>query len=149
MNLILNRIEELNCSWNISPLSAEDLYRLCSEHGVEVIEGPLEISGFYFSVLGRHVIAVDSRLEPCRKLFVMFHEFAHFLFHSHKGAAAASFHEVGRKCRKEREADMFALCALIPKPLLAARSPAELIEGEGFPASMVYDRLELFRTLGI
>jgi len=149
MNLLLKRIEELHCGWNSTELTADDLYRLCADHYVEVLETPLRVSGFYYSVLGKHYIAVDSALEPRRKLFVLFHEFAHFLFHSPTNSPSASFHGIGRKCRKEREADIFAACALIPQPILLTRTPAELIDDDGFPESMVFDRFELFRALGI
>ncbi|MBK9155386.1 MAG: ImmA/IrrE family metallo-endopeptidase [Chloracidobacterium sp.] len=149
MNLLVKRIEKLHSRWNVSALTAEDLYKLCSDHDIEVLEVPLRIDGFYYSVMGRHFIAVNSSLEPRRKLFVLFHEFAHFMFHAPTGSPSARFHGIGRRCRKEREADMFALCALIPKPMLESRSAADLIDGEGFPESMVLDRSELFKTHGI
>ena len=51
--------------------------------------------------------------------------------------------------RKEREADAFALCALIPRDWILRRTVDELIGDEGFEAEMVADRTELYRLYGV
>ncbi|MGB7069159.1 MAG: ImmA/IrrE family metallo-endopeptidase [Pyrinomonadaceae bacterium] len=143
MQFLTAKISKLGIEWNKKPLTEEDFYYLCARSGIVVKEMPLVTNGFYYRVLGGNYIAIDSRLEPRKKLFVMFHEFAHFLLHSPDSGVAAGFHGVG-KSRNETEADAFALCALIPKPWISTKSAQELIEVEGFTDKMVQERLEVF-----
>lgn len=109
---------------------------------------PLRTSGFYYCVLGRHYIAIDSTLERFEKLFVMFHEFAHYLMHAPDTGVTANFHGVGKKTRKESEADAFALCALIPKLWIETRTIHDIAEHEGVPEKMLRERLALYEMHG-
>jgi Zn-dependent peptidase ImmA (M78 family) len=149
MLFFLDKFSGLKCQWNRKPLTEEDFYRLCRRHKVTVQEMPLRVSGFYYCMLGRHYIAINSRLRQPKKLFVMFHEFAHYLFHAPDSGATANFHGIGKKTRKEFEADAFAACALIPRPMVESKSVQELIEIEGLPEDLVRQRIELFRLLSI
>jgi hypothetical protein len=81
--------------------------------------------------------------------FVMFHEFAHYLMHAPDHNATASYHGVGRQTRKEREADHFALVALIPRIWLKTRTPDEIIADEGVTAGELATRFSLFETYGV
>jgi Zn-dependent peptidase ImmA (M78 family) len=148
MHFLLEKIKSLNIGWNERSLTEADLYRLCARHNITVDELPLQVSGFYYSVMGRHFIAVNSALPRQKKLFVMFHEFAHFLFHTPDRGATANFHGIGRKTRKEAEADLFALVALIPQATLAKRTAAELIE-DGYDPEHVRDRLTILEKHAI
>lgn len=130
--------------WNEKPLTEADFYRLCQRFRITVEEIPLRVSGFYYCVMGRHYIAIDRGLRGKQKLFVMFHEFAHFLMHAPNTNETASYHGVGRQTRKEREADLFALVALIPQHWLETRTPDELIADEGITSDMLRERMELF-----
>ncbi len=148
MIFVLEKIKELNIGWNERPLDEADLYRLCKRYKVTVEELPLQVSGFYYSVMGRHFIAVDSKLPPRRRLFVLFHEFAHFLLHAPERGATANFHGVGKRNRKEIEADIFALVALIPKVDLLNRTASELID-DGFDPELIRVRFEIFQQHGL
>ena len=149
LRLFLNKIGALKCGWNKRPLTEDDFHRLCKRNRITVDEMPLRVSGFYYCLLGRHYIAVNSRLGPHAKLFVMFHEFAHFLMHAPDDGVTANFHGFGKRSRKELEADAFALCAILPRQKVEARSPQELIEEDGFPDDLVAKRIELLRRSGI
>lgn len=149
MRFFLTKISALKCGWNERSLSEEDFYRLCRRHRVTVQEMPLRVSGFYYCMLGRHFIAINSRLRGHAKLFVMFHEFAHFLMHAPDTGTTANFLGVGKKTRKEKEADLFALCAIIPKTRLALDLIEELIDEEGFTRELIYERIKLFHESGI
>ncbi len=149
MHFSLKKFSSLKCRWNERPLNEADFYRLCRRHKISVREMPLRVSGFYYCMLGRHYIAINSRLQPMRKLFVMFHEFAHYLIHAPDSGATASFHGIGKRTRDEFEADLFAACAIIPRPMVETRSAPELIEAEGFPEDVVRERLEIYRSLSI
>ena len=72
MLLLADTISRLRTHWNKRPLTEVDFYRLCRKHKVSVEEMPLRVSGFYYCAMGRHFIAIDSRLSPQKKLFVMF-----------------------------------------------------------------------------
>ncbi len=149
MHSFLKKFNALGCGWNEKELNESDFYRLCKRHKIIVIEMPLRVSGFYYSVLGRHYIAINSWLKSPKKLFVMFHEFAHYLMHAPDRGVTASFHGIGKKTRKEFEADAFAACALIPRPLIEGRSVQELVEVDGLPEDLVRQRFDVFRRSSI
>ncbi len=146
---IVEKIAQLRSNWNKKPLTEEDFYTLCKRRKITVVEMPLSTNGFYYCVKGRHFIAVDSKLRRPKKLFVMFHEFAHYLMHAPDTGTTANFHGVGKKTRKETEADAFALCALIPKSWIENRSIQEIVEDEGIPAEMLAERLAIYSLRGI
>jgi Zn-dependent peptidase ImmA (M78 family) len=148
MLLIEEKIKMLGFGWNEKPLGEDDVYSLCSRFGVRIDESPMTVGGFYYRLLGQDFLAIDSRLSGPQKLLVLFHELGHFLLHVPDDGPVADFHHVGRRTRKEREADAFALCAILPRALIADRSPSELIE-DGYPADLVAQRLKLFRKTGL
>lgn len=149
MIFLLDKISDLRCGWNRRALGEGDFFRLCGQNQITVVEMPLTTSGFYYCVEGRHGIAVDSRLEPHRKLLVMFHEFAHFLMHAPQKGAAASFHGVGKRNRAETEADLFALCALMPLTWIERGDLAETAAEEGIPGDLVTARLRVYERFGV
>ncbi|MEQ1762541.1 MAG: ImmA/IrrE family metallo-endopeptidase [Pyrinomonadaceae bacterium] len=144
MLLLADTISRLRIPWNRRPLIEADFHRLCRKHNVTVTEMPLKVSGFYYCAMGRHFIAIDSRLSPQKKLFVMFHEFAHYLLHAPSGTATANYHGVGKRTRAEFEADSFALCALMPIVWVESDRFAELASDAGYDEEMTRDRLAVF-----
>ena len=149
MRFISDKLSKLGAGWNERPLTESDFYRLCRRFKVNVVEMPLRTDGFYYRVMGRDYIAIDSRLSGAKKLLVQFHELAHFLLHTPESGATANFHGVGRKTRQEREADAVALCSLIPRRMLEARDLTELTDGESVLPEMVAARLEILERYGI
>ncbi len=150
MLLLADTISRLRISWNKRPLIEADFHRLCRKHKVTVTEMPLrKVSGFYYCAMGRHFIAIDSRLSPQKKLFVMFHEFGHFLLHSPSGSATANYHRVGTRTRDEIEADSFALCALMPLAWVESGRLSELAADAGYDAELIADRLAVFNHHGL
>jgi Zn-dependent peptidase ImmA (M78 family) len=143
MRFFLDKISRLNIRWNEATLTERDFHSICKRLRVNVIEMPLRTGGFYYRVMGRDYIAIDSRMSGVKKLLVQFHELAHFLLHTPETGATANFHGVGRRTRKEREADIFALCAVIPRTLLDTHSPAELADDEGIPADVLAARYDI------
>lgn len=144
MLLLADTISRLRINWNKRPLTEADFHKLCRKHKVTVQEMPLKVSGFYYCAMGRHFIAIDSRLSPQKKLFVMFHEFAHYLLHAPSGSATANYHGVGKRTRAEIEADSFALCALMPRVWVTSGRLAELAADSGYDDEMIADRLVVF-----
>ncbi len=145
----LDKIKLLNIGWNERPLTESDFHGLCRRFRVTAEEMPLRVSGFYYSVKGGHYIAIDCKLPPAEKLLVMFHEFAHFWMHAPDAGVTANFHGVGRRTRKEAEADAFAVCALIPRGWLESRTPEEIIEEEGISPAVMLERRRVFEEYGL
>ncbi len=148
MHFLTDKIFNLNIGWNERPLTESDFYRICKRFRIGVTEMPLTTGGFYYRVMGRDYIAVDSRLAGAKKLLVLFHELGHFLLHTPESGATANFHAVGGRTRQEIEADAFALCAVIPKPLLEDRTVDELVF-EGIDPETLAERFDLFRRHAI
>ncbi|MEO6656424.1 MAG: ImmA/IrrE family metallo-endopeptidase [Pyrinomonadaceae bacterium] len=149
MRFLTEKISQLRIGWNEGPLTEADFYRLCKRFKIGVTEMPLTTGGFYYRVMGNDFIAVDSKLTAAKKLLVLFHELGHFLFHTPESGATASFHGVGRRTRQECEADIFALCALIPRSWIESRHPQELIDDDGLSPEMVEARQKVFLNYGI
>lgn len=149
MQFLTEKIQHLKIGWNEREMTESDFYRLCRRFKIKVVEMPLRTGGFYYRVMGRDFIAVDSRLPGEKKLLVLFHELGHFLFHTPESGATANFHGVGRRTRVEREADVFALCALIPKQLIETKTLQELVDEDGFTHEVVAERLSVFERYGI
>lgn len=148
MQFLLKKVTELNFGWNERLLSDKDLYRLCRRFRIQVTEMPLRTDGFYYRVKGRDHIAVNSRLAEPLKLFVLFHELGHFLFHTPASGATANFHGVGGNDRMEREADVFALCSLLPRRSVSGRSVDELVDMTGLPHEKIVERIHLLQRYG-
>lgn len=149
MQIFRDKITKLRIDWNERPMTEADFYRLCKQFKVTVIEMPLRVGGFYYRVMGKDFIAINSKLAGSQKLAVLFHELAHFLFHVPDSGVTANFHGVGRPTRKEREADVFAFCAIIPLVWIETRTNHELIDDEGLPADMIAARYKIFGQYGI
>src|SRR5260221_12416329 len=81
MRFLTDKIKRLRIGWNESALTETDFYSLCRRFEISVQEMPLTTGGFYYRVMGRDFIAVDSRLAPSEKLFVLLHVLGQFLFH--------------------------------------------------------------------
>ena len=77
MRFLTDKITRLGIDWNERPLDEADFYKLCKRFKIVVQEMPLTTDGFYYRVMGRDYIAVDSRLNPPQKLLVLFHELGH------------------------------------------------------------------------
>jgi Zn-dependent peptidase ImmA (M78 family) len=148
MRFLVDKLNSLRIGWNERALTTDDLHRLCRRYRITVQEMPLAAGGFYYRAMGKDCIAVDSRLPEKEKLAVLFHELGHFLFHAPETGATASFHHIGVLTREECEADVFALCALIPRKLIEPLTAAELVE-DGFPPKMIEDRLAILHRFGI
>lgn len=149
MRFLTEKIRHLKIGWNERELTETDFYRLCKRFKIKVTEMPLATGGFYYRVMGRDFIAIDSKLSQEKKLLVLFHELGHFLFHTPESGATANFHGVGRRTRVEREADVFALCSLIPKKLIETTNPQELVDEGGFTPEIVAERLAVLERYGI
>lgn len=148
MQFIVGKISQLGIGWNERRLDEDDFHNICKRFKISVTEMPLTVSGFYYRVTGKDFIAVNSKLSGPKKTLVLFHELGHFLLHTPDTGATANFHGIGRRSRKEIEADAFALCSIIPRPVLESRSICELID-DGIDPDALRERVEVYRRFGI
>jgi Zn-dependent peptidase ImmA (M78 family) len=148
MRFLCEKLDKLRTGWNERPLTEDDFYRLCRRLRLRFNEMPLSVEGFYYRAKGIDWIVISTKLSGNRRLAVMFHELGHFLFHAPDHGATANFHGVGRPTRKECEADVFALCAILPRGILIRSSPEELFE-LGFDEDIVVQRVAVYRRYGL
>ena len=150
MQFIIDKVTKLRFDWNKRPLDETDFYRLCRRFKITVEEMPLSVGGFYYCLLGRHYIAISSKLPEREKLFVMFHELGHYLLHVPDTGVTANFHGIGKKTRIESEADIFALCCLIPLEMIERRRDLrELADIDGFDEETLSARIDVYERYGI
>lgn len=148
MQFLSDKAHKLNIGWNERSLTEGDFHRLCRRYKISVQEMPLRVSGFYYRLMGCDFIAIDSRLSGNERLTVMFHELAHFLFHTPESGATANFHRIGRKTRHEIEADAFALCSIIPLSAITD-CDHQFAFDDSIPESMLRERFDIFERHGI
>ena len=125
--------------WNVKVLTETDFWLFCAADGVVVREAPTELHGFRLKQRDRHVIFINSRLRGAERSFVLWHEWAHHLLHP---PGIQFFH--GYDSLTETEADAFAACALIPRPLLGHYWPSEIAELYGYPTDLIEFRQDIF-----
>lgn len=128
--------------WNKRIPTETDFYRECRRHKIKVFHLPLEVPGFYMACHGMRGIYLDFRLRGFKFLLIAFHELAHALFHAPPGTSA-SFYMVTPDTKNEFEAEAFAVCALIPEPLLRRMLAGEIEEECGFGRDVLEFRLRV------
>jgi hypothetical protein len=148
MRLLVEKLQSLGIGWNERVLDDGDAGELCRRLDITLDERPMTVKGFYYRLLERDFIAIDSALQGPVRFAVLFHELAHCLFHAPVSGPIAGFHHIGRITRQEREADMFALCAVIPLAMIETHDAAELV-ADGIGPELVEARFEIYRVHGI
>lgn len=125
--------------WNVRVLTEEDFNRYCSDAGIVISETQLEQPGLYMGCDGHPHIFLNDNLRGPERLFVVFHELAHYWLHP---ANVGMF--LGYSTLIEIEADVVGICALIPKTVLTHYWPSEIAELYNYPHSLVSLRCEVF-----
>ena len=149
MKGFLPKFAELRVGWNEKALFEADFYRICKKLKISVQVMPMANRGYYSTSKGKHFIAIKEGMPELQMLFVMFHEFGHYLMHAPGGLGEARFSGKPKDTREEREADAFAFCALLPLELLSNLTPQELVDVEGYPAWFLMRRLAVYERYGI
>lgn len=125
--------------WNVRRLTEDDFWTYCDESKIIVRETPLERAGMHFQRNGQNVIFVRQGLRGSDRLFVLYHELAHFWCHP----PGIQFFQ-GYNDRIEREADAVAACALIPRTMLSHYWPTEIAELFGYSPDLIQFRKDIF-----
>lgn len=125
--------------WNIRVLTEDDLYQYTDEAGIIIREAQIEDPGFSMMCDGKLHIILNDELRGAERLFVGFHELAHYWLHP---PGVQMFYGLARQI--ELEADIVAACAMIPKTLLPHYWPSEIVELYGYSHGLVRFRCEVF-----
>lgn len=118
--------------WNVRVLTEDDFWLLSAAAGIVVHEVPIERLGVHFKRRHQHLIFINDRLRGVERRFVLWHELAHCYLHP---PGIQFFH--GFDSLVETEADVFAVCALIPRPALLHYWPSELADLYGYPPDLI------------
>src|SRR5215831_5301094 len=114
--------------WNVRVLTQDDFDYYCDRAGIVVSETPLEQPGLYIYKNGQPEIFLNDTLRGPERLFVGFHELAHYWLHP---PGVRMF--FGWAKQIEIEADIVAAYCLIPKTMLTHYWPSEIAELYGYP----------------
>lgn len=125
--------------WNIKVLTQDDFDYYYDRNGVIVQETQLEQPGLYVFNNDQPQIYLSDDLRGADRLFVAFHELAHYWLHP---PGVRMF--FGWAKQVEMEADAVAACALVPKTLLTHYWPSEIADLYGYPHWIVNLRCEIF-----
>jgi len=125
--------------WNIRVLTDDDFQQYCDADGIVVREIQVEQPGLYMICDGAPTIFIDETLRGSERLFVAFHELAHHWMHP---PGIQMFFGLAKIV--ELEADVVAICSLIPKSVLIHHWPSEIVELFGYSHWMVHFRCEIF-----
>ena len=98
-----------------------------SRNPFEIVQGmnvilvtyPLEgVRGFYQYFQRNNIIYLDERLSDHDRKFVLAHEMGHMLLHKKSNAIFMDTRTQFNTSRYEKEADLFAMCLLLPDDIL-------------------------------
>lgn len=154
MRFLAARARRLRIGWGKRPLNEADVYRMCEQHGVLVLEVSndegepwfgLRWKGYYMTVDGVPTIVVNKELRGITRLRVLLHEFGHHLLH----APETCFFSEGSVVKTEVEAEVFALVALIPKQMIRKMLSWNLFEEDLLPVELLRQRVKVLDLYGI
>lgn len=143
MDFHVKKLKEIG--WNERVLTEEDFDLCCQDEGVLVYNVKMPLDGLYGVIEDVPVILLNEQLRGVKRLEVAWHELGHHFFDS--PAFCAFSKDTARKA--QHKAQIIAVCALIPKPMLKEMMrwhPAELSD---YSENLLKFRLEVFRNYKI
>lgn len=144
MHFVLDRLARIY-GWNERVFGEEDFDRICEAEGVFVLEFDVDSYGTYSLVNGSPTIIINPRVLPRSRLWVYAHEVGHSLLHY--GSPCAFTY--GGLSKAERQADLVAACALIPRALLEHSTPWEIHDDYRYPIELCELRQRFYKELAI
>lgn len=141
---ILDRLARLH-GWNRRVMGEDDFDLICEQEGVHVLSLDIDWPGLYTLIDGLPVIILNPNVVPRSRPWVYGHELGHHLLHY--GSSCAFTY--GGKEKAERQADLIASCALIPKHLLESTSLDEIRDTYRYPIELCEMRARFYKELCI
>lgn len=117
-----------------------DLLKLCRRHGIVICEAYTGHLGLYLIYNGAPFIILQPGLSAGLRLWVMMHEFAHFLLH----APNASTFTASMERKADFEANIIAALALMPFQMVKTALPGEIQEAFGYPRELMNIRKDVY-----
>lgn len=139
MDNAVKKFRSLRFAWNKKPRADKELYRLARRLKVKIQEMPLKVPGFYMKMRGVYFIAINERLNEELKLKIKFHELAHHILHT----GQPHFYLLDPTMKEECEAEVFALCCMIPLTWVKTKTIRELHEDYGFSLRLIHERKDI------
>src|SRR5690242_9065854 len=126
-------------AWNVKVHTLEDFYVYCAAHSITVCEEhSVAERGLYIPCDGMPTIYLDCDLRGHEKTKAALHELGHYLFHP------GGIHGYeGKDSGPDYEADVFAVCAMIPRTVLRSHGVGEIIEEYGYSIDLIEFRQEI------
>lgn len=110
--------------WGSRSLTENDAIEFCNQNSVHIIDDPKQPFGMLVKYKGYFFILVNPALDAGSRLWVLWHEIGHFILHE---PTYQTFSKGGkRKC--EREANVVAAIAMMPKMLLETSDVNDLLD---------------------
>lgn len=132
-----------HAGWNRRALDAGILDSIAVLEGIVVLELSTGYPGLYLLRHAIPIIVLDPALSGYRRDWVFAHELAHYYLHP-SGVQLM----YGPLKTIEKEADLIASCAVIPRPLYLARTHQELIK-QGYPQALIDIRKFVYKETGL
>lgn len=149
MNLLMKRLVKSIPQLNRRELTEDDFYKLCRKEKIILGELPLQetIFGYYTNHAGKSYIIINSKLPKFRWLEVAFHELGHHYLHA-PVTQSVFFNSNKLFPKQEQEAQILAVLALIPLPVLQKieEDPDIMFD---YPLHLIEERIKIFKEHGI
>lgn len=117
MRRLLRELERRYPPFNRRSLRLEDLERIADHEGILLFREPLPVPSCLGYYRGRPFILLKRGLSPFLEVFLLGHEIGHHFFHPGLDLALVK-RTLFSRGKIEREANAFALVALLPTPAL-------------------------------
>ncbi|HEX8746841.1 MAG TPA: ImmA/IrrE family metallo-endopeptidase [Pyrinomonadaceae bacterium] len=130
--------------WNERVLTERDIRRVAKKKGVQIVEGDVGVPGLYIVYGGVPFIVVHPDLTPAMRLWVLFHELAHHLFH----VPGLQLFDSRYETKADYQANVIAAVALIPLTLMQRLTYGEIQEEYGYPKELMDFRLQVYEDYG-
>jgi Zn-dependent peptidase ImmA (M78 family) len=122
-------------------LTEDDFQQYCDQAGIIVRDAQLKKRAMYiWPDGGRPRIFINQNLRGSDRLFVCFHELAHYWLHPHRVRYFS-----GMKSQVEAEANIVAICAMIPLTVLKNYWKTEIVEIYGCTLDQVEFRETVYK----
>lgn len=139
-------VSQIHCMhWNQKVLTEAHALAFCDESGVRLLQHASVEYGRYVFYKRLHFIIINPCLAAGMRLWVLWHEIAHFLYHSPQ---TENFSALMLR-RQDHEANWFAAVAMMPKPLIAGKTIDEVVYEFGYPKEIVQIRYDISERDGI
>lgn len=132
--------------WNIRPLILEDVIEFCRKHSIYIKQDENQIDGeLVYYTKGEKTytfILISPFLDAGMRLWVLWHEIAHFILHY--PAAAKFSNACTDKC--DSEANFVAAIAMMPRKAIEGKTTSEVIHEFGYPRALVELRYQIYQN---